>query len=70
MSVKLSMKTTSEEILTALEELDRERNPVKQQETMELICNNIKDNITKSDNINLIQEETLEDGSVVLTISV
>lgn len=70
MSVKLSMKTTSEEILNALEELDKELNPIKQQETMELICNNIKDNVTKTDNMSLLQEEVLEDGSIVLTISV
>lgn len=70
MSVRLSMKTTSEEILNALEALDKELNPIRQQETMELICNNIKNNVAKTDNMSLLQEEVLEDGSIVLTISV
>lgn len=68
MSVKLSMKTTSEEILKALEELDNE-NQAKQQETMELICQNIKNNVSKTNSMSLIKEEIMEDGSILLTIS-
>ena len=38
--------------------------------TQDDICTTIKNNIKKNASIKLEQEETLEDGSVVITISV
>jgi hypothetical protein len=39
-------------------------------ELKEAICNNIKENIANSPSMNLVSEEILEDGSVVITVNV
>lgn len=68
MSIRTEMKIQAEEILKALEnlkEIEKSNNRIIQEQ----ICNNIKNKITKSNSMSLVQEEVLEDNSIVLTIS-
>lgn len=68
MSIRTEMKIQAEEILKALEnlkEIEKSNNRIVQEQ----ICNNIKNKITKSNSMSLVQEEVLEDNSIVLTIS-
>lgn len=66
MSVKLKMKTSAEEILNTLEEIT----DLSLEEQQNMICENIREKVAKNPSMNLLEEETLEDGSVVLTINV
>ncbi len=66
MSVKLKMRTSAEEILETLENLTG----LTQEDQQKIICSNIKEKLVNNPTMNLLQEETLEDGSVVLTINV
>lgn len=77
MSVRLNMRVMTEEVLKVLEELEEQERELEEQEKIakqlevrETICSNIKEKVEKSVNMNLIHEEILEDGSVVLTINV
>lgn len=68
MSIRTEMKIQAEEILKALEnlkEIEQSNNRIVQEQ----ICKNIKNKITKSNSMSLVQEEVLEDNSIVLTIS-
>lgn len=68
MSIRTEMKIQAEEILKALEnlkEIEQSNNRIVQEQ----ICKNIKNKITKSNSMPLVQEEVLEDNSIVLTIS-
>ena len=68
--IKLKMKTTPKEILEALNMLDENDKDKELEISQNDICTNIKNKIQQSQTMDLLQEETLEDGSVVLTINV
>lgn len=77
MSVKLKMSVEMEQILKTLRKIDAEEKQLMKQEQKnqeielkEAICNNIKENIANSPSMNLVSEEVLEDGSVVITVNV
>lgn len=67
MSVKLEMRTSAEEILETLAKLNKEQGV--QRVTQRDICEHIKNKISLNSTMNLLQEEVLEDGSVLLTIN-
>ena len=69
-NLRLGMQTKSQEILNAVNQLnaaEAEQLRAKQQKE---ICNRIKAQIEKNANYELVQEETCEDGSIVITINV
>ena len=45
-------------------------NTLSKEQIQKQICNDIKSKVAKSSSMSLIQEETLDDNSIVLTISV
>ena len=60
MSIHLEMEVTEEEILKMLNSVDIQRK----------ICEQIKSRVTTDKSMSLVQEEILEDNSIVLTISI
>ena len=68
MSVRLKMQTTSKEILELLEKM--EQNMEIKQDLKEMMCKQIKNKIENNSSMNLVSEEILEDGSVVITVNV
>ena len=66
MSLKLKMKTSAKDILEALENITA----LTEEEQQKRICDNIKEKVSNHPSMTILQEETLEDGSVVLTINV
>ena len=68
MSIRLKMQTTSKEILELLEKM--EQNMEIKQDLKEMMCEQIKNKIENNSSMNLVSEEILEDGSVVITVNV
>ena len=60
------MKTSAKDILEALENITA----LTEEEQQKIICDNIKEKVSNHPSMTILQEETLEDGSVVLTINV
>jgi len=60
----------NKEILNTMEKVAEAQLREETLITQDDICTTIKNNIKKNASIKLEQEETLEDGSVVITISV
>jgi len=60
----------NKEILNTIEKVAEAQLREETLITQDDICTTIKNNIKKNASIKLEQEETLEDGSVVITISV
>ena len=66
MSLKLQMRTSAKDILAVLENIT----DLTKEEQQKIICDKIKEKVVKNPSMDLLKEEILEDGSVVLTINV
>lgn len=67
---KLHMETSVDDILEVLNRMDERERKEFEKQLIEFTCNEIKEKVAKNPSMNLLEEETLEDGSVVLTINV
>ena len=70
MSLKLQMSTTAEDVLNVLQTIESKQQEECSQKIKTMICDKIKTNVSKNSSMELLAEENLEDGSVMLTIAV